>query len=107
MADPQPEHRTLFCAVLNCQTPQEQASYLDQACRGKPELRARVEALLRAHADAGSFLQETPGSTDATAAQRMPEPSGTTTARARSQEHSGAAAAGAHALAGRQAMLGR
>jgi serine/threonine-protein kinase len=31
-------------------------AYLDEACGGDAELRARVEALLRAHDPAGSFL---------------------------------------------------
>ena len=33
---------------------EERARYLDDACRGKPELRQRVEALLRAHEEAGA-----------------------------------------------------
>src|SRR5436190_11855795 len=35
-----------------------QAAYLDQACHGDAELRARLEELLQAHREAGSFLQE-------------------------------------------------
>ena len=38
--------------------PAERAVYLDDACRGDPEFRARVEALLRAHDRAGGFLEE-------------------------------------------------
>jgi hypothetical protein len=38
--------------------PAERAVYLDGACRGDPEFRARVEALLRAHDRAGGFLEE-------------------------------------------------
>jgi serine/threonine protein kinase len=66
MADQQPELRAVFCEALDRQTPQEQADYLDRACAGRPELRARVEALLRAHAEASGFLQEAPGQPVAT-----------------------------------------
>jgi serine/threonine protein kinase len=58
MADPQPALRAIFCEALDCQTPHEQAAYLDQACQGRAELRARVEALLRANAEASGFLGE-------------------------------------------------
>jgi serine/threonine protein kinase/tetratricopeptide (TPR) repeat protein len=58
MTDAQPELRAVFCEALDQETPQEQAAYLDRACEGKPGMRARVEALLRAHAEAGGFLQE-------------------------------------------------
>src|SRR5262249_24755742 len=34
----------------------DRAAYLDQACQGDPELRARVEALLCAHERAGHLL---------------------------------------------------
>src|SRR5262249_29432104 len=34
------------------------AAYLDEVCAGRPELRRRIERLLRAHHVAGSFLQE-------------------------------------------------
>jgi serine/threonine protein kinase len=36
----------------------ERQAYLDQACAGHPELRRKVEALLRAHDAAGSFLEQ-------------------------------------------------
>src|SRR5262249_51580052 len=67
MPGPQADVRAIFCAALDRETPQAQADYLDQACRGRPALRSRVEALLRAHGEAGSFLQEAPGSSVATA----------------------------------------
>jgi WD40 repeat protein/serine/threonine protein kinase len=58
MAAPQADVRAIFCEALDRKTPKELADYLDQACGGKRELRARVEALLGAHAQAGKFLQE-------------------------------------------------
>ncbi|HEY7427792.1 MAG TPA: tetratricopeptide repeat protein [Gemmataceae bacterium] len=47
---------TLFSAALDCASDTERAAYLDQACGPDPALRARVEALLRAHEGAGRFL---------------------------------------------------
>jgi serine/threonine protein kinase len=38
----------------------ERSAYLDSACQGDPELRARVEALLKAHDQAGQFLETPP-----------------------------------------------
>jgi eukaryotic-like serine/threonine-protein kinase len=58
MAEPRPELRAIFCEALERKTPQEQALFLDQACQGNPQLRGRVEALLRAHEEVSGFLQE-------------------------------------------------
>jgi WD40 repeat protein/serine/threonine protein kinase/tetratricopeptide (TPR) repeat protein len=49
------EHE-LFAAALEIDDPGERAAFLDRACGGELELRARIEALLRAHEQAGSFL---------------------------------------------------
>jgi eukaryotic-like serine/threonine-protein kinase len=53
---------TLFGAALEIGDPAERQAYLDEACRGNPTLRRRVEALMRAHGSAGDFL-ETPAPT--------------------------------------------
>jgi serine/threonine protein kinase/Tfp pilus assembly protein PilF len=53
--------RYLFCEALDRPTEREQAEFLDRACAGQPELRARVEALLRAHREGVSFLGEPSG----------------------------------------------
>ncbi len=37
--------------------PAERSAYLDAACTGQPELRARIEALLRSH-DVAGFMEE-------------------------------------------------
>ena len=50
--------RSLFCEALDRPTRREQSEFLDQACAGRSELRARVEALLRAHREGVSFLGE-------------------------------------------------
>jgi len=49
---------SIFSAALDKATPEERAAYLDEACGDSTELRNRVEALLRADNDAGSFLQK-------------------------------------------------
>src|SRR3954447_9937512 len=69
MAGPQPELRAVFCEALERKTPQARGEYLDQVCAGKPELRVRVDALLRAHEEASGFLRE-PGGPFGTAAER-------------------------------------
>jgi serine/threonine protein kinase/WD40 repeat protein/Tfp pilus assembly protein PilF len=71
------ELRNVFCEAMERKTPQEQANYLDQACQGRPELRSRVEALLRANSEASGFLQEPAGRTEATVTQTRLEGPGT------------------------------
>src|SRR5262249_46738321 len=77
MADPQPELRAIFGEALDRETPEEQADYLDRACAGRPELRARVEALLQAHAEASGFLREASGRPIATVDDLITERPGT------------------------------
>ena len=48
----------IFFAALEKGSPQERAAYLDEACAGDPDLRRRVEKLLAAQAQAGSFLEQ-------------------------------------------------
>src|SRR5947207_14243784 len=45
-------------AAVEKATPAERAAYLNGACGPDAELRALVEGLLKAHADAGSFLEQ-------------------------------------------------
>jgi hypothetical protein len=52
-----PDLKALFTAALERPAGPERSAYLDQACRDDDDLRARIEALLRAHEQAGSFLQ--------------------------------------------------
>jgi serine/threonine protein kinase len=47
---------TIFAAALQKATPAERAAYLEGACADDPELRRRVEALLRAHEQSGDLL---------------------------------------------------
>src|SRR4051794_26900646 len=78
MAGPEPKLRELFIKALECQSAEEQAALLDQACRGDAGLRAQVEDLLRAQREAGSFLQEPSASPAGTVDEaRAPERPGT------------------------------
>lgn len=51
------EH-SLFAELVEIATPTDRAAFLEKACAGQPELRARLEQLLQAHNDAGSFLEK-------------------------------------------------
>ena len=57
MDDPPGREVTVFNEALLLPATQR-ADYLDEACEGDAGLRLRVEALLRAHQRAGTFLQE-------------------------------------------------
>jgi serine/threonine protein kinase/Tfp pilus assembly protein PilF len=48
----------IFFAALEKGTPDERAAYLEEACGGDSELRGRVERLLAAHPQVGSFLNQ-------------------------------------------------
>jgi serine/threonine protein kinase/tetratricopeptide (TPR) repeat protein len=51
---------SIFAAALAIVSPVERAAYLDEACAGDPALRVEIEALLRAHDEAGNALREPP-----------------------------------------------
>ena len=48
---------SLFVAALDIADPAQRLAYLDEACTGNPELRQRLDVLLRAHAVAGNYLE--------------------------------------------------
>jgi hypothetical protein len=48
--------RTIFLEALEKDDPTERSVFLDTACAGDDGLRHRVKALLKSHAEAGSFL---------------------------------------------------
>jgi eukaryotic-like serine/threonine-protein kinase len=50
----------IFCAAMDLALPAERAAYLDQACGADLNARQRVQRLLDAHAQAGSFLGARP-----------------------------------------------
>ena len=47
---------SIFFTALGMQSSAERAAFLDEACDGHGELHRRVDSMLRAQADAGSFL---------------------------------------------------
>src|SRR5580704_879316 len=49
--------RTIFCEAVGRESAQARAEYLTGACHGDAELRARVDGLLKAHDEAGGFLE--------------------------------------------------
>jgi serine/threonine protein kinase len=57
MNHPSPLEAIFFAALEKGAAPQR-AAYLDEACAGDPDLRQRVERMLAAQAQAGSFLEQ-------------------------------------------------
>jgi hypothetical protein len=57
MTDPADREAAVFGAALKLPAGQR-AAYLDRACADDAALRRRIEELLQANEDAGSFLQE-------------------------------------------------
>jgi eukaryotic-like serine/threonine-protein kinase len=105
---------TLFQEVLS-RSPEERATFLDQACAGRPELRAAVEALLMARekydsltdvppTDLGQSLKSNPGQVWADAAVGPTESADATTpdtaliAAGRSKSEAGIVIAGRYTL---------
>jgi eukaryotic-like serine/threonine-protein kinase len=89
MGEAKHEARALFTTALALGTPDERARYLDEACQGKPELRQRVEALLRAHDQADGFLEANSPEPDV-----LPEGPGTVIGRYKLLEEIGEGAFG-------------
>jgi serine/threonine protein kinase len=52
--------KDIFLAAIEKATPAERAAFLDEACAGDAALRQRVEELLKAHDEPGSFLGQPP-----------------------------------------------
>jgi tetratricopeptide (TPR) repeat protein len=63
-------------AALGIEDAAERAAYLDRACAGEAAVRQRVEMLLAALAQAGSFLQQPAGDPRATSDLPYPGPAG-------------------------------
>src|SRR5207253_1424072 len=58
--------RNLFIAALQIEDSARRSAYLDQVCGDDAELRKRVEALMTAFGQAGSFLQQAAADAGAT-----------------------------------------
>src|SRR5215204_5377354 len=87
MTTPADRLKAVFDQAVEIAPPADRAAYLDGACGGDADLRTRVEDLLRAHAEAGSFLKHPaagpagtatfdPGGAAETAPHSLPEPVG-------------------------------
>ena len=61
------DDRSIFLDALDKGGPEDRTTFLDEACGDDAELRRRVEILLAAHEDAGSFLDKRPEELAATA----------------------------------------
>ena len=56
MSDRSKQEEALFWEVLRRKDPEAHGAFLDAACAGQPDLRARVEALLAVRAEAERFF---------------------------------------------------
>ena len=56
----------LFNAAINKHTPEERAAFLEDVCADNPLLRATIESLVKAHDEAGTFLDSAAVDTEAT-----------------------------------------
>ena len=68
--------KALFLEAVEHHEPQGWPVFLDQACAGQPELRWRVEVLLKAHEQVGTDSQQPGGEGDATREARTLEQPG-------------------------------
>jgi serine/threonine protein kinase/WD40 repeat protein len=62
--------RAIFDRALEITSDAKRTAYLDAACADAPDLRREIDALLAAHAEAGSFLQSPVAGLDATRVQK-------------------------------------
>ncbi|PHS06952.1 MAG: hypothetical protein COA78_13845 [Blastopirellula sp.] len=57
MTDKTQNSKTVFSKALEIASPEQRSAYLDQACKGNPQLRSEVEQLMQAIDQAGSFME--------------------------------------------------
>jgi WD40 repeat protein/serine/threonine protein kinase len=72
MAEDVPDIEAVFFAARQ-KEPADRTAYLDQVCAGKPELRRRIEQLLSAQAEIGSFLEAPASQAGATIDESLAE----------------------------------
>jgi eukaryotic-like serine/threonine-protein kinase len=80
MPIPPNQAKAVFDQAVELTDPVARAACIDRECAGNPALRERVEELLRAHAEAGSFLAHPPAAAAGgpmTTDQPTPDPAGT------------------------------
>jgi serine/threonine protein kinase len=71
MDKPQLTAKAVFDHAHEIDSPAERDAYVEQVCAGSPELRRKVEALLKAYEEAGSFLEK-PAAGEAGATSDLP-----------------------------------
>ena len=57
MAESAPNVKAVFDRAIEIESPTERAAYVAEACAGDAALRQKVDVLLQAYSDAGSFLE--------------------------------------------------
>jgi eukaryotic-like serine/threonine-protein kinase len=78
MAHDDPSFDSIFCGAIEIASAEERAAFIARACGPDEELRGRIERLVEAHFQAGSFLESPPASpTDSVDSSRSTEASGT------------------------------
>ena len=77
MAKDAPKIDVIFSAAIELDSAEERARYVEEACAGDTQLKRRLEQLLHAHFEAGSFLDAPAPALDATSPQPNSEPLGT------------------------------
>ncbi|MHC4694153.1 MAG: protein kinase domain-containing protein, partial [Planctomycetota bacterium] len=50
--------KSIFAEAIEKKSDKERAAFLDKACKGDSDLRSKVDDLLKAHSQAGDFLEE-------------------------------------------------
>jgi serine/threonine protein kinase/tetratricopeptide (TPR) repeat protein len=88
----------IFACALKLASPAERTAYLDEACAGRSQLRADVEALLRAHASDPDFLELPAGELGETLDEPATPPSPHGPSAGAAREQPGALLAGRYRL---------
>src|SRR5262245_17223146 len=76
MQDASPEMLSIFAGAIERRSLGERAAFLDTACGADVGLRLRIEALLRAHEEAGGFLRDRTEAGDPVATVDQPNSEG-------------------------------
>src|SRR5438270_12420496 len=72
MAHDDPSFDTIFSGAIEIASGEERAAFVARACGTDEELRRRVERLVAAHFQAGSFLESPPASPTSSMASPSP-----------------------------------
>src|SRR5262245_50658857 len=76
MTSPTPDVKSVFGRAAEIASPAERAALRDEACAGRPAVRAEVETRLKALGDAGSFMGSPAAPAEKTGAYDPPIPEG-------------------------------